>query len=175
MSVQKLESQIDARKEQPAIFMFPVAFLALALLSAGTFEFIPTWIMRDLVDLPHLWHIAELGALAAILLAGTTLGLITRPKQKVLLAQFFVISTVILAVGIVPFDVRGAVLLPIGALFVALYPARRELLRFAPNGSISKPLLILTLAIAVCLDPIIQREITWQINGANDPHAQFLH
>src|SRR5438309_11772200 len=64
MSVQKLESQIDPRKEQPAIFMFPIAFLSLALLLAGTFEFIPSWVMRDLVDLPHLWHIAGLGALA---------------------------------------------------------------------------------------------------------------
>ncbi len=54
----------------------------------STFEFIPAWILQDPAESIHLWHIAELTALAGILLAGVMLGLVRRPEEKPLLAQF---------------------------------------------------------------------------------------
>src|SRR6266568_4888275 len=126
-------------------FMLLTGILALALLAGGTFEFIPAWILRNPSDVIHLWHIAELGALSAIFLGGIMLALLRQPEEKPLVAQFFVVGGVILALSIAPFEIKGAALLLIVALFVLAYPNRRGLLSFAREGSISIALLALGL------------------------------
>src|SRR6266700_285657 len=126
-------------------FMLLTGILALALLAGGTFEFIPAWILRNPSDVIHLWHIAELGALSAIFLGGIMLALLRQPEEKPLVAQFFVVGGVILALSIAPFEIKGAALLLIVALFVLAYPNRRGLLSFAREGSISIALLALSL------------------------------
>src|SRR5260221_3421101 len=80
--------QIDKKKR---FTLLAVGFSAF-LLIAGTFEFIPAWILRDAADDLHLWHIAELSALAALLLGGVMLGLIRRPPEKLHVAQFFLLK-----------------------------------------------------------------------------------
>ena len=158
-------------------FMLLTGILALALLAGGTFEFIPAWIFGNPPDAIHLWHIAELGALSAIFLGGIMLALLRQPEEKPLLAQFFVLGGVILALGIAPFEIKGAAVLLVAALFALSYPNRRGLLSFSREGSISIPLLALSLLFAAFLLPVAWREIQWQIIGMaqNDVHAQLLH
>lgn len=169
--------QIGGKEWRPRVFKPLAAALSIVLLIAGTFEFIPAWILKDPAESIHLWHIAELTALAGILLAGVMFGLVRRPEEKPLLAQFVVLSATILAAGIMPFDIKAAVLLLIAGLIVLSYPQPRSLLNFSRKGSISVALLVITLLFAVILDPIIQQEIHYQIIGMseNDVHALDLH
>jgi hypothetical protein len=169
--------QIDGKEWRPRVFKPLAMVLSIVLLIAGTFEFIPAWILQDPAESIHLWHIAELTALAGILLAGVMLGLVRRPEEKPLLAQFVVLSATILAVGIIPFDIKAVVLLLIVGLFVLAYPQPRALLVFSRKGSMSVALLVTTLLFAVILDPLIQQEIHYQIIGMseNDVHALDLH
>jgi len=170
------EQQVNSKIKRAEAFALFAGFLTVALLIAGSFEFIPAWILRDPADDIHLWHIAELAALSTLLLGGVIVGLIKRPQEKSLLAQFFVLSCVILAIGIIPFNIAGVVLLLIAGVFVALFPDRRALLSFSRQGRMSIPLLALTLVYGICQDPRIQQEINWQIiGGTSDLHALQLH
>lgn len=172
----KKTHRIDIETWRSRSFPLITKLLALVLLIAGTFEFIPAWLLRDPSEDAHLWHIAELGALAAILLGGIMLALIRRPQEKPLLAQFFVLSAVILAVGIIPFDIKGIGLLVIAGLFTVTYPRPRALVSLWREGPITKSLLGLSLLLAVFLLPVARRELHWQIVGmGNDIHADDLH
>ncbi len=168
--------RIDSKKWRSRVFTFLAVVLSIVLLIAGTFEFIPAWILKDSADSIHLWHIAELSAIA-IVLGGVMLGLVRKAEEKPLLAQFVVISTIILAVGIMPFDIKAVGLLPLAGLLVLAYPQPRALLSFSHKGRMSAALLGITLLLAVILDPIIQQEIHYQMIGMaeNDAHAQLLH
>src|SRR5581483_11597525 len=157
-------------------FTILASVLLVILLFAGTFEFIPAWFLKNPPDQPHLWHIAELSALAIFLLGGCMLGLLRKPQEKPLLAQFFVLSAILLAIGITPFNLGGLVFLLIAALFILAYPDRRALLRIGRTGRLSLPLLGLTILYAIFLDPIIHQEIYYQVIGmTNDVHAMRLH
>jgi len=62
-------------------------------------------------------------------------------------------------------------------IIVIAYPSPRALLNFKREGSLSYPLLALTLIAAVLLAPIIARELNWQMLGMTegDVHAQNYH
>src|SRR5713226_4109521 len=104
--------RVDWKRWRPKVFTFLAVVLSIVLLIAGTFEFIPAWILKDPADSIHLWHIAELTAIA-ILLGSLMFGLVRKAEEKPLLAQFIVMSVIILAVGIAPFfmPVAGLLLL----------------------------------------------------------------
>ncbi len=157
-------------------FSLLISLFALALFVAGGFEFYNAWILREPGQDPHLWHISELVALA-ILLGGTLLTLLRQPEKKPLLAQFLVLGMSILAVGVMFFEIKAAALFIVLGLFIALYPDTRALLSFSREGRISKPLLGLTVLLALFLAPIAVKEIQWQIMGMteNDAHALLLH
>lgn len=158
------------------VFRALAGVLSIGLLIAGLFEFIPAWIVKDATDQPHLWHIAELSALSIFLLGACMLGMLRKPEEKPLLAQFFVLSTIILAIGITPFNIAGLVLFPIGFVFTITYPDRAALLRVGRTGRLSLPLLGLSVVFAIFLDPVIHQEIYYQIIGmTNDIHAMLLH
>jgi hypothetical protein len=164
------------KKWRPRVFTFLAVVLSIVLLVAGTFEFIPAWILRDPVDSIHLWHIAELTAIA-ILLGSVMFGLVRKAEKKPLLVQFVIMSVIILAVGIAPFFMPAVGLLLLAGLLVLAYPKPRALLSFSHKGRISAALLAITALLAVILDPIIQQEIHYQIIGmsGNDAHALLLH
>src|SRR5438309_5039041 len=153
--------QMNVKEWRPRVFTFLTVFLSVVLLIAGTFEFIPAWILRDPADDIHLWHIAELTALATLLFGGVIFGLLRRSQEKPLLAQFFVLSMLISAVAITPFNMAGLVCLVIAGLFVALYPDRRALVSFPRGGRVSIPLVALTAIYAISQDTRIQQEINW--------------
>ena len=167
---------MNVQKWRSRVFTFLTVFLSVVLLIAGTFEFIPAWILKDPADSIHLWHIAELTAIA-ILLGGVMFGLVRKSAEKPLLAQFIVMSFIILALGIAPFSIPALGLLPLAALLVLTYPKPRALFSFSHQGRISIALLAITVPLAVILIPIIQQEIHYQIIGMteNDAHAQLLH
>ncbi|HXZ06274.1 MAG TPA: hypothetical protein VEH81_15680, partial [Ktedonobacteraceae bacterium] len=164
------------KKWRPRVFSFLTVFFTIVLLIVGTFEFIPAWILRDPADAIHLWHIAELTAIA-IVLGSVMFGLVRKADEKPLLVQFIVLSTIILAIGIAPFFLPAIGLLLLAGLFVLAYPKPHALLNFSHKGRISAALLAITLLLAVILDPIIQQEIHYQIIGMseNDAHALLLH
>ncbi len=165
------------KKWRSTVFTFLTVFLSIVLLIAGTFEFIPAWILRNPPDAIHLWHIAELTALSAILLGGVMFGLVRKAEEKPLMAQFIVMSVIILAVGIAPFMLQVIGLLFLAGLLVLTYPNPRALLSFSRKRRISAALLAMTVLFAVILDPIIQQEIHFQIIGMaeNDAHALQFH
>ena len=164
------------KKWRPRVFTFLSVFFTIVLLIVGTFEFIPAWILRDPADSIHLWHIAELTAIA-IVLGSVMFGLVRKAEEKPLLAQFIVMSVIILAIGIAPFFMAAVGLLLLAGLLVLAYPKPRALLSFSHKGRISAALLAITVLLAVILDPIIQQEIRYQIIGMseNDAHALLLH
>ena len=168
---------MNVQKWRSKAFTFLTVFLSIVLLIAGTFEFIPAWILRDPADSIHLWHIAELTALSAILLGGVMFGLVRKSEEKPLLTQFIVLSIIILAIGLIPFDIRLVGLLPLAGLLVLTYPKPRALFSFSHQGRISIALLAITIPLAVILIPIIQQEIHYQIIGMaeNDAHALLFH
>lgn len=161
---------------RPQLFAMLVSVLTVVMVFVGLFEFIPAWIFKNPPDQPHLWHIAELSALA-VLLGGCMLGLIRNPRQKTLVAQFVVLSTILLAIGITPFFIGGAGLLLLTAVFIVAYPDRAGLRRLGREGRLSYPLLGITAIFAIFLDPVIHQEIYYQIIGmtTNDVHALHLH
>jgi len=160
---------------RPQVFTLLVSILTVVMVFVGLFEFIPAWILKNPPDQPHLWHIAELSALA-VLLGGCMLGMIRRP-QRILLAQFIVLSTVLLAIGITPFFIGGAGLLLLTAVFIVAHPDRSALRRLGREGRLSYPLLAITTIFAIFLDPVIHQEIYYQVIGmtTNDVHALHLH
>ena len=166
-----------AQTRRDLIFTVLAGVLAIILVVAGTFEFIPAWILKNPPDQPHLWHIAELTALAMFLLGGCMIGMVRNPLEKPLLAQFFILSAIILAIGITPFNLGGLVLLLIAAAFILAYPDRRSLLRIGRVHRLSLPLLGLTILYFIFLDPVIHQEIYYQVIGmtSNDVHALRLH
>jgi hypothetical protein len=168
--------RFDWKKRRPRVFTFLAVLLSIILVIAGTFEFIPAWIMKNPADSIHLWHIAELTAIA-ILLGGVMFGLVRKAEEKPLLAQFIIICVIILAVGIAPFFMPVGGLLLLAALLALAYPKPRALLSFSHKGRISAALLAITVLLAVILDPIIQQEIHYQIIGMseNDAHALLFH
>ncbi|HEY6542915.1 MAG TPA: hypothetical protein VIZ18_18370, partial [Ktedonobacteraceae bacterium] len=162
--------------QRPQLFKVLVSVLTVVMVFVGLFEFIPAWIFKNPPDQPHLWHIAELSALA-VLLGGCMFGLIRRSQQRTLLAQFIVLSTILLAIGITPFFIGGAGLLLLTAVFIFAYPDRSALRRLGREGRLSYPLLGITAVFAIFLDPVIHQEIYYQIIGmtSNDVHALRLH
>ncbi len=169
-------ARLHRQMSRPQLFKILVSVLTVVMVFVGLFEFIPAWIFKNPPDQPHLWHIAELSALA-VLLGGCMLGMIRRPQQRILLAQFVVLSTILLAIGITPFFIGGAGLLVLTAVFILAYPDRSTLRRVRREGRLSFPLLGITAIFAIFLDPVIHQEIYYQIIGmsTNDVHALHLH
>jgi hypothetical protein len=167
---------VDWKKWRSRVFTSLTVVLSIVLVIAGTFEFIPAWILRNPPDAIHLWHIAELSALS-LLLGGVMFGLVRKSEEKPLLAQFIILAVIILAVGLTPFDFKLVGLLPLAALLALTYPQPRALLSFSHKGRLSAALLAITVVLAVVLDPIIQEEIRYQMigMGENDAHALLFH
>jgi len=177
LSIMKSSSHTDKELQKTLFLVIFTRVLALVLFIAGIFEFIPAWILRNAIDQVHLWHIAELTALAALLLGISVLVFSFEPLKKPLLGFFLVTALVILAIGIMPFDTRGGMLLFVALVLALAYPHRRVLSTMQPEGSFSVSLAGLTLLFALLLIPHIQQEVYLQIIGGlqGDSHAKFLH
>jgi hypothetical protein len=131
----------------------------------------------------HRWHEGQSGALGVILFGGSLLALLWRPQNKPLLAQFLVLSIAILCLAFA--TVTGAgfnpIVLAIGGVLIgilaAAYPRPRALFQVRGEGSLSYPLLAITVIAAIFLAPILARELNYQILGMtqHDVHALNYH
>jgi len=175
--------QPEARKWRVIIFVIVIGLLALLALFGG---------VRDLLLMPgqsgfpydiHRWHEAQSGTFTTLLFGGSLLALLWRPQRKPLLVLFIVLDIALASMAFA--TVTGAgfnlIALAIGAalifIIVIAYPSPRALLNFKREGSLSYPLLALTLIAAALLAPIIARELNWQMLGMTegDVHAQNYH
>ena len=176
-------SQNEVKQWRVIVFVIVVGLLTLLAFFGG---------FRDLLLLPgqsgfpsdiHRWHEAQSGALVTILFAGSLMALLWRPQLKPLLAQFVALSIAIAALCFATMTGAGfnPIVLAIGVglsgMIVAAYPKPRALLSFAREGSLSYPLLALTVIAAIFLAPIAARELNWQILGmtVQDVHALHYH
>lgn len=176
-------SQSDVKRWHVIVFVTVAGLLTLLVLFGG---------VRDLLLLPdqsgfpsiiHLWHEAQSGALMVIILGGSLLTLLWRPQSKPLLMQYLVLSIGILCLSFATVSGAGfnPIVLVVGAvligILVAAYPRPRDLLDIRREGSLSYPLLVITIVAAILLAPIIARELNYQILGMTqqDVHAQNYH
>jgi hypothetical protein len=176
-------SQSDVKRWHVIVFVTVAGLLTLLMLFGG---------VRDLLVLPdqsgfpsiiHRWHEAQSGALMVIIFGGSLLALLWRPQSRPLLMQYLVLSIGILCLAFA--TVSGAGFSPIAlvvgfvliSILVAAYPRPRDLLDIKREGSLSYPLLAITLVAAILLAPIIARELNYQILGMTqqDIHAQNYH
>jgi hypothetical protein len=127
----------------------------------------------------HLWHGSQWGAWMGIIVCGSLLMLLRRPREKPLLMQFVVLAIALqallynlLAPGFEPFTVVFLV----GALVVAAsYPDPRRLLTFRSEAQVSRPLLALALAAGGLLALDVARNLRWQFAGGGGEHYDFGH
>jgi hypothetical protein len=135
------------------VFRGVAGLAALALLTGPGLDLVAPWaIVREAIPgfTPelHRWHGADLAAFAGLLVGGSLLALLPRPRRWPLLAQFVLLALAIFALASL-LPVNGAALvlaLVIGALVAAAYPAPRALLSISQAGSVDRPLLVLALA-----------------------------
>ena len=120
----------------------------------------------------HRWHDAQWGALFGLLLGGSLLALLWRPRTKPLLMQFFVLGLAALTLLSTPW---GGWDIPIFLapflLVIAAYPAPRALLDFSRKEPLSRLLLALSLLAAVLMFPDTWRSLLLQLANT-DEHAQ---
>ena len=125
----------------------------------------------------HRWHSSQWGTLMAILMSGSLLASLRRPRENPVLVQFAVVALLIFfVVGLV---VEGfspdMILFPvIAGLLAATYPNPRALTNFAPAGSMSIPLMALTLVAAVALAPNFFQSVQLQMGHVAE-HAELGH
>ncbi len=121
----------------------------------------------------HRWHAAQWGALKAVLIGGSLLALLWRPRAKPLLMQFVGLGVGILALLGGTLDPRIFVILWPFLLVIAAYPMPRALLDVSREVPLSRPLLALSLLAAVLLAPYAWRSLIWQLAGVGEHAAQF--
>lgn len=124
----------------------------------------------------HRWHDGQWTALAGILMCGTLLALLWKPRTKPHVMQFFTVSTIVLGTLLILFDPVGgvSVVVPFG-LLILLYPDHRELLKIPSKENMSTILLILTTIMALCLIPVSLEAFGLQINSITDEHDKVGH
>jgi hypothetical protein len=113
----------------------------------------------------------------AMLTIGSLVAVIWRPRATPLPLQYLAIATVLAVIEIAPFEGPYIffVVVPL-ILVIAAYPEPRALMSLRPEGSISRPLLVLGLLAAVSLAPGLWLALGREIQGVNgDWITNFEH
>lgn len=175
--------QTEVKKWRVVVFTIVAGLLTLLLLYGGLGDLLLLDGQSGFPSSIHRWHEAQSGTFTALMFGGSLLALLWRPQLKPLVAQFVVLSIALVSICFATLSGSGfnPIVLAIGAVLIAIlvaaYPKPRALLHFGREGSLSYPLLLLTLIAAMFLAPIIARELTWQILGmtGHDVHALNYH
>jgi hypothetical protein len=126
----------------------------------------------------HTWHVGVLGVLFAVLLGGPVVGLAWSRTQRPLLAQFVILSGLIVVVLPLALGIVLNLVLVLGLLLVVLlslaYPTPRDLLRW-PREGVRIPLLVLGLVALLALAPDIWGNVRLQLTDAGSEHALNGH
>jgi plastocyanin len=127
----------------------------------------------------HRMHEAHWATIMVFCYGAGLLALAWRPRAYPLLLQFILLVNLIEAGGnllIGQFDpVYETILFLCLAVLVAAYPAPRDLLHFAPEGSLSVPLFGLSLLAAALLAPDTRYLLHLQFAGLGGEHATQNH
>ena len=154
----ELATERPRRDWRGIVFSVVSALIGLFLLKAVGPLLLAPWTLvgpaiPDYTPELHRWHHADISALIGLLICGSLLAALPRPRRSPLLTQFVLLASGILALACV-YPFRPTTLIPavaVIALVVAAYPDRRALLSFPREGSSSRPLLALAAASAVPL------------------------
>jgi hypothetical protein len=148
------------------LFRIMAALIAVGLLLIDGIAIGAPWLASTASGAPvgaaavQRWHDARWGAFTGILLTGSLLALLWRPRAQPLLLQFLISSGIALAAieaPLAPF--RSLTHVAIVALLVIAYPDRAALLQFTPLGQPSRPLLALSLLATTLLALDIWRSL----------------
>jgi hypothetical protein len=175
--------QNEVKQWRVILFVIVVGLLTLLMLYGGIGDLLLLSGQSGFPSDIHRWHEAQSGVLTVIVFGGSLLALLWRPLSKRLLVQFMILGIAIACIAFA--TVTGAgfnpIVLAIGgaliAILVAAYPKPRDLMSVSRGGSLSYPLLAITLVAAIFLAPIIAREINYQMLGMteHDIHALDYH
>jgi hypothetical protein len=142
---------VKRRDWRGIIFKIVAGLLALFHLAFGALSLLSPWVTFGFGDPAYQeanrWGNTGHGVHFAILIAGTMLALLWRPRSKPLLMQFYTLIAIsgILVSALFPNPATGFEWGPV-LLFLVLplvaYPAPRSLLSVSREGPVSKPLLV---------------------------------
>jgi hypothetical protein len=125
----------------------------------------------------HRWHGTDLTALVTLLMCGSLLALLWRPRARPVLAQATLVAAGALAAGGLATGVSKASLpcLTFIGLVLATYPRRRALLSLSSPQGPSRPLLAVAVAAAPLLVWNAVTNIRYEVQGVGGEHAVFHH
>jgi hypothetical protein len=156
--------------------VFRILAVLVALYFVTNFRLIPApWIAGDDPDFQR-WSDAMTVAIA-ILTVGSLLAVIWRPRRMPLPLQYLAIATVLAVIEIAPFEGPYIFFVAIPLVFViAAYPEPHSLMSLSPVGSISRPLLALSLVTMVLLAPGLWLTFSRELQGVSgDWITNFEH
>ena len=171
---------VKRRDWRSIVFIALTGLLAVLVVVTALPSVLDPWLHTEAVEpgfTPelHRWHAAQWGALKGILVSGSLLVLLWRPRAKPVLVQFVALSVGVLALLTVPLAPGTLVFLWPFLLVIATYPAPRALLDVSRQEPLSRPLLALTLLAALLLAPYAWRSLLWQLGGVGGEHAALFH
>jgi len=156
--------------------VFRILAVLVALYFVTNFRLIPApWIAGDDPDFQR-WSDAMTVAIA-ILTVGSLLAVIWRPRRMLLPLQYLAIATVLAVIEIAPFEGPYIFVVAIPLVFViTAYPEPHSLMSLSPVGSISRPLLALSLVAMVLLAPGLWLTFSRELQGmSGDWITNFEH
>ncbi|CAN5866818.1 hypothetical protein BH18ACT11_BH18ACT11_16020 [soil metagenome] len=133
------------------------------------------WLAQGAPDFRQ-WSDAMTVAIA-MLIVGSLVAVIWRPRAMPLPLQYLAIATVLAVVVVAPFEGPYIffVVIPL-VLVIAAYPEPRALMSLTPEGSISRPLLALGLLAMVLLAPGLWLALSRELQGmSGDWISNFEH
>jgi hypothetical protein len=153
-----------------------LALSALGLASASWPWYTPAQPFLGMQVEAHRWHGAQFAALLAILLGGSLLTLLRRPRRAPLLAQYLIASSSIIAALFAVFvgPVALALAVPFAAI-AALYPDRAALLDISSRERWSRPLGALSVITAALLIQPTYLALSYQILYPHSEHSEHFH
>ncbi len=167
--------ETEDKRWRTILFRIVAALVALVYLSALHFAVSP-WVPVNEPGIQnpetHRWHFAVTGAISGILLGGSVLAFLWRPRAWPLLMQYLIVAVTLGVLINAPFVGPSMFFVAVPVIVLAAaYPAPRVLLDFSCQGPFSRTLLALSLIAIALLAPWMWQLLTWQIQGVGGEHA----
>lgn len=158
------------------MIVFRILAVLAALFFMTNFRLIPEPWIADGDPTFQRWSDAMTVAIA-ILTVGSLVAVIWRPRSMPLPLQYLAIATVLAVIEVAPFEGPYIFFIVIPVVFVlAAYPEPRALMSLSPGGSISRPLLALSLVAMVLLAPGLWVTFSRELQGVSgDWITNFEH
>ena len=175
--------QSDVKKWRVTLFVIVAGLLTLLMLFGGARDLLLFDGQSGFPSIIHRWHEAQSGILMVIVFGGSLVALLWRPLSRPLLMQFMILAIAIACLAFATLSGAGfnPIVLAVGAALVAIlaaaYPKPRHLMSVSRSGSLSYPLLAITVIAAIFLAPVMARELNYQMLGMteHDVHAMNYH